>query len=90
MGSLIKKDEMKPTKERAITDLPLSAFLSVRGHQVLRIDGYGQRAFFVFEETPQLDRDCMDYFNRRAKVEPLAFSEVLRNFKALAIGRNRG
>ena len=81
---------MKPAKTKSISDLPLSAFLSVLGHQVLKIEGYGQRTFFVFEETDQLEKDCLDYFNRRAKVEPLAFSEVLRNFKALAIGRNRG
>lgn len=74
---------MMTTKK--LTDLNLSAFLNVTGHKLLGVEGNGRQGFFIFQDTPELERDTMRFFNREAFVEPLTFGEALRNLKALAM-----
>ena len=71
------------TKE--ISDLPLAAFLSVIGYQIQSIKPSGKKSIFVFEESGELEKSVLDYFNRIGKVEPLSFAETIRNLKALTL-----
>jgi len=74
---------------KAITDLHLSAFLAIRGHKLIGIEQGHARTVFVFQSTPALEQDTLLFFNRKASVEPLAYAEQLRNFKALAVSGGR-
>ncbi len=71
-----------PPTEREISDLTLAAFLSNQKHQIIRIEPRNGRSVFIFQSTPQLQRDEMRFFNREGSVEPLTFAETLRYFKA--------
>ena len=72
-------------KIKRLSDLNLSAYLSVSGHKLLAVEGDRQRSFFIFEDRPELDRDTLKFFNREAPVDALSFGEALRNLKALAL-----
>ncbi len=72
----------EPPAEREIFDLTRAAFLSSQKHQIIRIEPRNGRSVFVFHSTPQLQRDEIRFFNREGSVEPLAFAETLRYFKA--------
>jgi len=74
---------------KALTDLHLSAFLALRGHNLVGIEQGRDRTVFIFENTPALEKDTLTFFNRKASVEPLAYAEQLRNFKALAVRGGR-
>jgi hypothetical protein len=73
-------------KTKRLTDLNLSAYLSVSGHKLLGVEGNGHKGFFVFEDKPELERDTLKFFNREATVDALSFGEAQRNLKALALG----
>jgi hypothetical protein len=72
-------------KTKRLSDLNLSAHLSVSGHKLLGVEGNGYKGFFVFEDTPELEKDTLKFFNREAVVDALGFGEALRNLKALAL-----
>ena len=71
-----------PPTEREITDLTLAAFLSSQKHEIIRIEPRSGRSVFIFQSTPQLQRDEIRFFNRAGSVEPLSFAETLRYFRA--------
>ena len=73
-------------KDRLIQDLALAAFLVAIGNPLIRSpakENMGRKFIFAFEDTPKLERDILDFYNRTARVDPLSFSEVFRNLKAL-------
>ena len=72
-------------KTKRLSGLNLNAFLSVSVHNLLGVEGNGRQGFFVFEDTPELERDTLRFLNRKAAVDPLSFGEALRNLKALAL-----
>ncbi len=72
-------------KTQTITDLALAAFLLANGNNLIQTpprDG-GRKLTFVFEDTEKLQSDTLDFYNRRARVCPLSFSETFRNLKAM-------
>lgn len=70
-------------KEKIITDLALAAFLSCIGHQLSTISPQGRRLEFHFHSSTKLEEDILSFYNRQARVDPLAFAETFRNLKAL-------
>jgi hypothetical protein len=49
------------------------------------VGGNGHKGFFVFEDTPELEKDTLKFFNQEAAVDPLSFGEALGNLKALPL-----
>ncbi len=78
----MRKPMTVPPAEREIADLTLAAFLSSQKHQIIRIEPRNGRSVFIFQSTPQLQRDEIRFFNREGSVEPLTFAETLRYFRA--------
>lgn len=77
---------MKLQAKKEITDLALAAFLSTAGHKfkAFSTDPRG-RFVFIFEDSEKLNSDILKYYNRTARVDPLCFSETLRNLKGLTM-----
>jgi len=69
---------------RTITDLALAAFLASAGHGLHDIRRTSDRGEFVFENAGSLAQDILNFYNRRATVDPLTYAETLRNLKAAA------
>ena len=72
--------------ERQIQDLALVAFLVANGNPLIRSpirQDMGRKFVFTFEETEKLEKDVLGFYNKTARIDPLSFSEVFRNLKAL-------
>lgn len=77
-------DDMNKNKE--ISDLALATFLSVTGHKLSSTPNIsGRRAIFIFEASEKLEKDILEFYNRTARVDPLAFAETFRNLKAMTL-----
>ncbi len=75
-----------PVKEKQIQDLALVAFLVANGNPLIRPplkQTMGRKLVFTFQETVKLEQDILAFYNKTARVDPLSFSEVFRNLKAL-------
>ena len=73
-------------KEKQIQDLALVAFLVSNGNPLVKAPSkqlLGRKFVFTFEETEKLERDILAFYNKTARIDPLSFSEVFRNLKAL-------
>ena len=72
-------------KEREYYDLQLAAFLMTVGHPLLRPPYPDQanpnRLVFVFEDTPELQKHALDFFNRTAVINAALFADHLKNLK---------
>ena len=73
-------------KERKLSDIALVTYLVCEGFKIKRIekDRNKIKSLFVFDETQELKDATLTYFNREAKIEPIQFSETLRNLKSYA------
>jgi hypothetical protein len=72
--------------ERQIVDLALVAFLVANGNPLIKSpirQDTGRKFVFTFKETEKLEQDILAFYNKTARVDPLSFSEVFRNLKAL-------
>ena len=69
---------------RSISDLALAAYLASIGHCLHEIRRTNDRGEFIFENTPSLGIQILDFYNRCAMVDPLTYAETLRNLKAAA------
>jgi hypothetical protein len=75
-----------PVKEKQIQDLALVAFLVANGNPLIKPplkQSMGRKLVFTFEETVRLEQDILAFYNKTARIDPLSFSEVFRNLKAL-------
>jgi hypothetical protein len=73
-------------KERPIQDLALAAFLVANGNPLIKPpsrQNMGRKFIFTFEDTAKLEQDILAFYNKTARIDPLSFSEVFRNLKAL-------
>jgi hypothetical protein len=73
-------------KERQIQDLALVAFLVANGNPLIKSpsrQNMGRKFIFTFEDTAKLEKDILAFYNKTARIDPLSFSEVFRNLKAL-------
>ena len=75
-----------PVKEKQIQDLALVAFLVANGNPLIKPplkQNVGRKLVFTFQETVKLEQDILAFYNKTARIDPLSFSEVFRNLKAL-------
>jgi hypothetical protein len=64
------------------SDLYLSAYLLVKGHEFL-FEKKGKKTFFKFTKSPNLDENVNEYFVGKGQCEPLAFANSIKNLKNL-------
>ncbi len=71
-------------RTRAVSDLALAAYFVTSGDQLTAIQHSNGRGVFIFGDTPALEQETLDFYNRRASVDPMTFAETLRNLRAAA------
>jgi hypothetical protein len=71
-------------KDKELSDIALVSYLACRDHKIKKIRKEKEKSWFCFEDTIALEEDTMAFLNREATVDPLRFSETLRNLKSLA------
>jgi len=75
--------------EYQTTDLPLSAFLIVRGHRLLEIRSRGVQGVFVFNNSEELAKDILIWgTNQPVHIAPRVFFNQVRDLKGM-VGVNR-
>ena len=68
----------------ATTDLSLSAFLQVLGHEIVDVLREGGRGVFVFAESPELRRDVLRWGNNEpVSIRVRGFVNGMRDLKGL-------
>jgi len=70
---------------RQVSDLYLTALLKLRGHRPVRVVGDGHRAAWVFESTPDLERDLEAFYSGALAVSARDYAECLRSTKGEAM-----
>ena len=70
-----------------ITDLALSAYLTLKQKLIKIEDEYGTKVSFVFEDTPELQQDITSFYNNNSQVDPLTYFNSLKNLKSLIYTR---
>ena len=66
------------------TDLPLSAFLQVLGHNIVGITQNAGRGVFVFNDSEKLRRDILAWSNdKQVAIKVRGFTNALRDLKGL-------
>jgi len=68
--------------EKRITDIALVTYLRCIGMEFKRVDRRQFKSTFIFEASPQLEEEMNRFFNHQATVDPLKYSETLRNLKS--------
>jgi hypothetical protein len=74
----------KLVTEKRFTDISLVAYLVSQNFKMLKIKKDRDKSIFYFAATPALEEETLNYFNHEAKVDPLKFSETLRNLRSYA------
>jgi|GEM_PF-1418699 len=74
----------KVSDDRELTDIALVAYLVTLGLKIMKIDRKIGKSIFHFLDTQNLEAETLKYFNHEAKVDPLQFSETLRNLRSYA------
>jgi hypothetical protein len=70
---------------REVSDLGLVALLRLRGHRPVRVRGDGQRAWWEFDPTPQVERDVAEFYAGTLMVPARDFAEAIRSAKGEAM-----
>ena len=70
------------SKEKRITDIGLATYLSCIGMAFKKIERSKFKSSFVYDTKPELQEETDKYFNHKALVDPLKYSETLRNLKS--------
>lgn len=68
--------------EQSSSDLYLVSFAYANGIQPVSIEGDGRRKIFYFDD-PRYDEITTAYYSRQGAIEPIAFTNAIRNIKAL-------
>jgi len=77
-------DTEKQLTEKKLTDISLVAYLVSQGFKIKRIDRRKDKSIFIFDESETLEEEALKYFNHEAQIDPLKFSEQLRNLRSYA------
>jgi hypothetical protein len=70
---------------REVSDLYLTALLRLRGHRPVRVLGDGRRCVWVFDSTPELERDLSGFYDGTLAVRARDFAEAVRSAKGEAM-----
>ena len=68
-------------------DFYLSAFLRLKGLELIDLKDYGQRSLFVFEDNEQFQDLKKKYYWHEANVDPMAYKQAIRDLKGLTMNR---
>lgn len=68
-------------------DLALAAYLRVMGLKIKKIYSRGNKAIFSFIDISERKVWIDDYFNGKARVDPLVYKDTLRNLKTYTYNR---
>jgi hypothetical protein len=74
----------KVKAEKKYTDISLVAYLVSQNFKMLKIKKDRDKSIFFFMDTQALEEETLKYFNHEAKIDPLKFSETLRNLRSYA------
>ena len=72
---------------KKLTDIALVAYLQCKGFKmrnIKKMEGDRDKSAFWFYEGEDLEDEILRFFNHDALVDPLAFSEMLRNLRSYA------
>lgn len=64
------------------SDLYVVAFIYAHGIQPASIEGEGRRKVFHFDD-PKFEELTQQYYSRQGTIEPIAFTNAIRNVKTL-------
>ena len=62
-------------------DFYLSAYLRLKGLEMIDMKSFGTRKLFVFEDNDQFQELKQDYYWNKAAVSPLEFKKEIRKLK---------
>jgi len=79
-----KQKNGEKSGDRELTDIALVAYLVTSGFKIIRIDKRTGKSIFHFSDTEVLEEHTLKFFNHEAIVDPLQFSETLRNLRSYA------
>jgi hypothetical protein len=67
------------------SDFYLACYLRYMDYKIVRLDRDGQRRVFVFvdEDPDERASEILNYYNNDASVEPLAFTNTIRDLKGM-------
>ena len=69
-------------------DFYLSAYLCLRGMEIIGMRDHGARKLFVFEDNDKFQSLKRKYYYNEAKVDPLSFKQQIRKLKSLISENN--
>ena len=64
-------------------DFYLTAYLSLKGLEIIDLEDWDNRKLFVFEDNEEYQKAKRDYYYNEALVSPLQFKQKIRELKAL-------
>jgi len=68
---------------RTLTDLSCAAYLMTLGYRELKPPEFkGRTLLFYFEASPKIDQEINDFYEGKAKTDPLAFADHLTTLRA--------
>jgi len=79
-----KQSTEKTSDNKRFTDISLVAYLVCLGFKIKNIERSKDKSSFFFEISDSLEKETLKFFNHEAKVDPLQFSETLRNLRSYA------
>jgi len=69
---------------KKLTDISLVAYLQCQGFKMKKIQKDRDKSIFWFDDDEGLAKETLKFFNHEAQVDPLNFSETLRNLRSYA------
>jgi len=69
---------------KKLTDIALVAYLQCQGFKIKDIQKDRDKSIFWFDDDEKLAKETLRFFNHEAVVDPLNFSETLRNLRSYA------
>jgi len=68
-------------------DLGLAAFLKVMGIELKIMVKINKKTLFSFKDTPERKAIVDDYFTGRARVDPLAYRNTIKDLKSYTFNK---
>ena len=71
------------------TDLFLSVFLKYIGYELSSVEQNGGKTVFMFKDDENREKNVLDYFNKKPKVDPLGFSQSYKDIKGILFNTHK-
>lgn len=88
-GAKKKGTNMSERPTREVMDLSLTAYLLCMGSELVGLarSGEDNRFTFTLTEIDDMENVILDFYNKKGRVDPLNYAEILRNLKAMLRSR---